>query len=45
MSPKKCAFDVSAGQFLGFLVHEGGIEIGLNSQEAIKTMVPSTTKK
>ena len=33
MNPKKCAFGVSAGQFLGFLVHERGIEIGLKSQE------------
>jgi ribonuclease HI len=40
MNPKKCAFGVSAGQFLGFLVHERGIEIGLKSQEAIRTMVP-----
>jgi hypothetical protein len=31
MNPKKCAFGVSAGQFLGFLVHEQGIEIGLKS--------------
>jgi hypothetical protein len=45
MNPKKCAFGVSACQFLGFLVHERGIEIGLKSQEAIKTMVPRTTKK
>jgi hypothetical protein len=45
MNPKKCAFGVSAGQFLGFLVHERGIEIGLKSQEAIKTMVLPTTKK
>jgi hypothetical protein len=27
MNPTKCAFSVSAGQFLGFLVHERGIEI------------------
>jgi hypothetical protein len=27
------------------LVHERGIEIGLKSQEAVKTMVPPTTKK
>ena len=27
MNQKKCAFGVSAGQFLGFLVHERGIEI------------------
>ena len=45
MIPKKCAFGVSAGQFLGFLVHERGIEIGLKSQEAVKTMKPPTTKK
>ena len=46
MNPKKkCAFGVSAGRFLGFLVHERGIEIGLKSQEAVKTMKPPTTKK
>jgi hypothetical protein len=45
MNPKKCAFGVSAGQFLGFLVHERGIEIGLKSQEAVKIMVSPTTKK
>jgi hypothetical protein len=27
MNPNKCAFGVSAGEFLGFLVHEGGIEV------------------
>jgi hypothetical protein len=45
MNPKNCAFGVSAGQFLGFLVHKRGIEIGLKSQEAVKTMVPPTMKK
>ncbi|KAK1614114.1 hypothetical protein QYE76_019631 [Lolium multiflorum] len=45
MNPKKCAFGVTAGQFLGFLVHERGIEIGLKSQEAVRTMQPPTTKK
>jgi hypothetical protein len=45
MNPKKCAFGISTCQFLGFLVHERGIEIGLKSQEAVKTMVPPTTKK
>ena len=45
MNPKKCAFGVSIGQFLGFLVHERGIEIGLKSHEAVKTMKPPTTKK
>jgi ribonuclease HI len=45
MNLKKCAFGVSAGQFLGFLVHERGIEIGLKSQEDVRTMVPPTTKR
>ena len=45
MNPKKCAFGVSAGQFLGFLVHEWGIEIGLKSQEAVRTMRPPSSKK
>ena len=27
MNPKKCAFGVSAGQFLGFMVHDRGVEI------------------
>ena len=44
MNLKKCAFGVSAGQFLGFLVHERGIEIGLKSQEAVRMMRPPTTK-
>jgi hypothetical protein len=45
MNPKKCAFGVSAGQFLGFFVHERGIEISLKSQEVVRTMVPRTTKR
>jgi hypothetical protein len=45
MNLKKCAFGVSAGQFLGFLVHERGIEIGLKSQEVVRTMVPPTMKR
>jgi ribonuclease HI len=45
MNPKKCAFGVSAGQFLGFLVHERGIEIGLKSQKAVRIMVPPNTKR
>jgi hypothetical protein len=45
MNPKKCVFGVSTSQFLGFLVHEWGIEISLKSQEAVRTMVPPTTKR
>ena len=29
MNPLKCAFGVSAGKFLGFIIHEKGIEIDL----------------
>jgi hypothetical protein len=45
VNPKKYTFDVSVGQFLGFLVHEQGIEISLKSQEAVRTMVPPTMKR
>ena len=44
MNPNKCAFGVSAGQFLSFMVHEGGIEVGQKSIKAIDEEVPSTTK-
>ena len=45
MNPNKCSFGMSTGQFLGFLVHEREIEIGLKGQEAVKMMKPPTTKK
>jgi len=38
MNPKKCAFGITAGQFLGFMVHESSIEIGHKSKDAITTM-------
>ena len=44
MNPNKCAFEVSAGQFLGFMVHERGIEIGQKSMKVIDKAVPPTTK-
>ena len=43
MNPNKCAFGVSAGQFLGFMVHERGIEISKKTITAInKVVVPET---
>ncbi len=36
MNPTKCAFGVSAGQFLGFLVHGRGIEVTQRSVNAIQ---------
>ena len=44
MNPHKCAFGVLAGQFLGFMVHEKGIEVGPKSFEAISKTVPPTSK-
>jgi hypothetical protein len=44
MNPHKCAFGVLARQFLGFMVHEKGIEVGQKSFEAIGKMVPPTLK-
>jgi hypothetical protein len=45
MNPNKCAFGVSAGEFLGFLVHEGGIEVGKKSMKAKDEVVPPTNLK
>jgi hypothetical protein len=45
MSPNKCAFGVSAGEFLGVLVHERGIEVGKKSMKAIDEVVPPTNLK
>ena len=45
MNPLKCAFGVSAGRFLGFIVHKRGIEIGPKSIDSIKKLTPPTTKK
>ncbi|KAM1944668.1 hypothetical protein ACFX15_012871 [Malus domestica] len=45
MNPAKCAFGVSAGNFLGFLVHHRGIEVDENKARAIINAPPPTTKK
>ena len=44
MNPSKCAFGVSAGKFLGFIIHEHGIEIDPNRIEAIRKLTPPMTK-
>jgi len=44
MNPNKCAFGVSAGQFLGFMVHQWGIEISRRSIDAINKVVAPTSK-
>ena len=45
MNPAKCAFGMSAGNFLGFLVHHRGIEVDENKARAIISAPPPTTKK
>ena len=44
MNPNKCAFGVSVGQFLGFMVHERGIEISQKTISAIDKVEAATTK-
>jgi hypothetical protein len=44
MNPNKCAFGVSAGQFLGFMVHQRGIEISRKSIDAINKVVAPADK-
>ena len=41
----KCAFGVSVGKFLGFLVHGRGIDVDLTKVVAIVTMKPPSTTK
>ncbi|BFG20914.1 hypothetical protein CerSpe_071880 [Prunus speciosa] len=45
MNPKKCAFGVTAGNFLGFLVHQRGIKVDKNKATAIMAAPPPRTKK
>ena len=45
MNPLKCAFRVSAGKFLGFLVHSRGIDVDQAKAVAIATMKPLATVK
>ncbi|XP_070677037.1 uncharacterized protein [Malus domestica] len=44
MNPKKCAFGVRAGNFLGFMVHQKGVEVDKNKSRAIMES-PSPTNK
>jgi hypothetical protein len=45
MNPLKCAFGVIAGKFLGFVVHEQGVEIDLRKIESIKKVEEPTCKR
>jgi hypothetical protein len=45
MDPNKCAFGVSAGQFLGFLLHETGMDVSQKSTSAIDNIKTLTNNK
>jgi hypothetical protein len=45
MNPLKCDFGVSAGKFLGFIIHEHSIEINPKQIESMKKVKAPTCKK
>nr|ABA97752.2 retrotransposon protein, putative, unclassified [Oryza sativa Japonica Group] len=45
MNPLKCAFGLTAGKFLGFMVHERGVEIDPKKIEKIRDFKAPTCKK
>nr|KYP60896.1 Transposon Ty3-I Gag-Pol polyprotein [Cajanus cajan] len=45
MNPLKCAFGVTAGEFLGFVIHQKGIEVNRNKTKAIMETKPPSNKK
>jgi hypothetical protein len=45
MNPLKCAFGVSASKFLGFIIHEHGIEIDPKHVQSMKKAKALTCKK
>ncbi|KAL5814622.1 hypothetical protein ACOSQ4_025263 [Xanthoceras sorbifolium] len=45
LNPEKCVFSVSSGKFLGFLVHQRGIEANPKKIDALIKMKPPRTLK
>jgi hypothetical protein len=45
MNPLKCAFGVTSGRFLGFIVHEHGIQIDRKKIESIRKIGEPMSKK
>ena len=45
LNPLKCAFGVQAGNFLGFLVHQRGVEIDKNKARAVLEARPPQSKQ
>jgi hypothetical protein len=44
MNPRKCVFRVSVDKFLGFIIHEHGIEIDPDRIKSIQNVGPLTCK-
>jgi hypothetical protein len=44
MNPRKCAFGVSAGKFLGYIIHDHGIEIDPDRIKSIRNVGDPTCK-
>ena len=45
LNPAKCAFGVSSGKFLGFIVNNRGIEANLNKIKPVFDMPPPSNIK
>ena len=46
LNPSKCAFSVSVGKFLGFMVTQKGIEVSLDQIKVVmETPAPSNKKE
>lgn len=45
LNPQKCAFGVTAGNLLGFMISQRGIEVDPKKIKAIMEMPPPTTEK
>ncbi|KAL5772508.1 hypothetical protein ACOSQ2_012432 [Xanthoceras sorbifolium] len=46
LNPEKCVFGVTSGKFLGFMVHQHGIEANLDKIKAIQELrSPRTIKE
>ena len=45
LNPSKCAFEVTARKFLGFMVSQRGIEVNLDKIQAIIEMAPPRNVK
>ena len=45
LNAQKCAFDVEAGKFLGYLITNQGIEVNPDQIEAVKCLKPPSNPK